>query len=160
MTQRKIANQVAQLLKQNPEGFHIEDVRVETEAAEVAAFVDACYPSISPTFAEVRAWTEHPVFDPELWIWIVDAQTDQPAALGIAEFDPTIHEGSLEWIQVLPRYRRRGLGTALVRELLVRLEPRADFTTVGGRMMDRADPERLYRRCGFTGEDVWWVLTR
>ena len=116
---------------------------------------DACYPSISPDASEVRAWTAHPVFDPGLWIWIIDVAADRPAALGIAEFDPAVSEGSLEWIQVLPRYRGRGLGSALVSELLARLAGRADFTTVSGRIENETHPERLYRRCGFTGDDIW-----
>lgn len=143
-----------------PEGFHVADARPALEAEAAAALIDACYPSISPTVDDVRGWTDHPVFDPALWIWIKDTETGDPAALGIAEFDPAVYEGSLEWIQVLPRYQRRGLGTALVRELLTRLDSRADFTTVGGRLDSGSDPEALYRRCGFTGEDVWWVLAR
>jgi GNAT superfamily N-acetyltransferase len=141
-----------------PDGFRVVDVRVEHDAAEVAALIDACYPSISPAAAEVRGWTTHPVYDPTLWVWIVDTQVGQPAALGIAEFDPTIREGSLEWIQVLPGYRGRGLGAVLVQELLARLAYRADFTTVAGRVDNATHPERLYRRCGFRGSDVWWVF--
>lgn len=141
-----------------PPGFRIEVVNLATDVAAVAALIDACYPSISPSIADVRGWAAHPVFDPSLWIWIVDIETDQPVALGVAEFDPKVKEGSLEWIQVLPGYRGRGLGTTLVRELLNRLEGCADFTTVAGLVDNETHPERLYRRCGFTGEDVWWVF--
>jgi GNAT superfamily N-acetyltransferase len=141
-----------------PDGFRVVDVRIKHEAAEVAALIDACYPSISPSIAEVRGWTTHPVYDPTLWVWMMDTRRDRPAALGIAEFDPAIRESSLEWIQVLPRYRGRGLGTVLVRELLARLAGRAAFTMVAGRVDNTTRPERLYRRCGFRGSDVWWVF--
>jgi hypothetical protein len=36
---------------------------------------------------------------------------------------------------------------------------KADFVTVSGRVDNRTNPERLYRRCGFEGNDVWCVLT-
>jgi hypothetical protein len=44
--------------------------------------------------------------------------------------------------------------------LLSRLEQRAAFTTVAGIVGDRSNPEGLYRRCGFTGNDVWWLLSK
>ncbi|MCJ7659302.1 MAG: GNAT family N-acetyltransferase [Anaerolineales bacterium] len=62
--------------------------------------------------------------------------------------------------QVLPTHRGRGLATALVLELLTRVQKRSAFTTVSGSVNNDTSPERLYRRCGFTGEDVWWVLRR
>lgn len=62
--------------------------------------------------------------------------------------------------QVLPTHRGRGLATALVLELLTRVQKRSAFTTVSGRVNNDTSPEQLYRRCGFTGEDVWWVLRR
>ncbi|HQE93995.1 MAG TPA: GNAT family N-acetyltransferase [Anaerolineae bacterium] len=107
----------------------------------------------------VREWTTHPVFDQDLWIWIIDTQTDLPVALGIAEIDRDIAEGALEWIQVLPDYRGRGLGKALVKKLLFRLHNRAAFTTVAGEMNNQSNPEALYRSCGFAGSDLWWMLS-
>jgi GNAT superfamily N-acetyltransferase len=62
--------------------------------------------------------------------------------------------------QVLPTHRGRGLATALVLELLTRVQKRSAFTTVSGRVNNDTSPERLYRLCGFTGEDVWRVLRR
>ncbi len=78
--------------------------------------------------------------------------------LGIAEIDSAIQEGSLEWIQVLPAYRRMGIGKRIVQELLARLGKRATFTTVAGGVDNPTNPEALYRSCGFTGRDVWWIL--
>ena len=62
--------------------------------------------------------------------------------------------------QVLPTHLGRGLATALGLELLTRVQTRSSSTTVSGRVNNNTSPERLYRRCGFTGEDVWWVLRR
>jgi hypothetical protein len=34
------------------------------------------------------------------------------------------------------------------------------FTTVSGEMNSRTKPEKLYRNCGFSGDDVWWLLQK
>jgi GNAT superfamily N-acetyltransferase len=107
----------------------------------------------------VRGWLNRPVYEPNLWVWIIDETTDQPAALGVAELDHQVPEASLEWIQVLPAYRGRGLGKAVVAELLRRASDEAEFTTVAGKINNPTRPDRLYQRCGFTGRDLWWLLT-
>ena len=43
-----------------------------------------------------------------------DDKLKENVALGIAELDQEVREGMLEWIQVLPSYRRRGLGCGIV----------------------------------------------
>ena len=100
------------------------------------------------------------VFDPELWVIAFDARALQPAACGIAELDAASGEASLEWIQTLPGSRRMGAGRLTVLELLTRLKGRAEFATVSGRILDPNSPEKLYRSCGFEGNDVWHVLRR
>lgn len=35
----------------------------------------------------------------------------------------------------------------------------ARFATVSGKTNDPSDPERLYRKCGFAGSDIWHILT-
>lgn len=42
-------------------------------------------------------------------------------ASGIAEYDENTKEGIIEWVQVLPEYRRQGYGRMIVEELLHRL---------------------------------------
>lgn len=103
-------------------------------------------------------WANHPVFDRDSWIWVIDEKRGVPVGLGIAEVDTTIPEASLERIQVLPEYRGKGLGKAIVLELLGRLQDRVEFTTVSGEVANDIKPEELYRRCGFEGDDVWWLL--
>jgi GNAT superfamily N-acetyltransferase len=63
----------------------------------------------------------------------------------------------LEWIQVSLKYRRKGLGAFLVRELLWRMKGKTDFVTVSGKVDDPNRPEQLYRSCGFTGNDIWYI---
>lgn len=140
--------------------FRFQQVDVAREAEAVAALIRRCYEGSAMTAETVRGWLDHPVYAPDLWVWVVDTGTDVPAGLGIAELDKSVPEASLEWIQVLPAYRRRGLGVALVRELLRRVEGRVSFTTAAGWVDNVTNPEGLYRRCGFEGQDLWWVLRR
>ena len=34
----------------------------------------------------------------------------------------------------------------------------ADFATVSGKVDNETNPEALYRKCGFVGNDVWHIL--
>lgn len=143
-----------------PNGFCIKETDPDRESSQISDLIARCYKDLKPSPDVVRSWTSHDVFDPTLWIWIMDKHTNVPAALGIAEFDPTVSEGALEWIQVLPDYQGRGLGKVLVLELLNRLKGKANFTTVSGEVDNATNPERLYRSCGFVGNDTWWLLRR
>jgi GNAT superfamily N-acetyltransferase len=141
-----------------PHGFSFAMVEMPQQAADVAGMIARCYADPAFPASTVLNWMQHPTFVLALWVWIVDDATSAPAGLGIAELDQTLGEGALEWIQILPAYRGRGLGTAIVQELLARLHGRAAFITVSGEVNNPSRPEALYRRCGFSGGDVWWVL--
>ena len=39
-------------------------------------------------------------------------------------------------------------------------EENATFATVSGQCNNPTNPEALYRKCGFTGSDVWHVLRK
>ena len=78
----------------------------------------------------------------------------------ISDFDKELHEGILEWIQVIPAYRGQKIGQLLVNELLKRMANIAKFATVSGKVNNPTSPEMLYRKCGFVGNDIWHVLTR
>lgn len=141
-----------------PPGFNYKDAHPQREIDAVTKFLKSCYQELDVDESVVRSWLKHPVYDPNLWVWIMDEAANTPAALGIAELDRRVPEGSLEWIQVLPPYLKQGLGKAVVAELLRRISGKAEFTTVAGKIKNLSQPDRLYRRCGFTGRDVWWLL--
>jgi ribosomal protein S18 acetylase RimI-like enzyme len=140
------------------EDYIYQTVNVSTELGVVADVINRCYPGSAISSDEVLRWTQFPVFDNDLWVFICEKQSNQSVALGIADFDKEIREGSLEWIQVLPEYRGRGLGAKIVSELLSRLRDKALFVTVSGEVNNPANPESLYRKCGFTGDDIWYVF--
>lgn len=142
-----------------PQGFGFTPFRPETDINAVVSLIRASYENIRVNPSIVKAWMRHPVYDPDLWLWVIDLESHEKVGLGIAERDPRVPEASLEWIQVLPAYQGRGLGTAIVTELLGRVSRTVKFTTVAGDLKNVHQPEQLYRRCGFTGEDVWWLLS-
>jgi GNAT superfamily N-acetyltransferase len=140
--------------------FGFRDAHPTREAEEVAALLRACYEGMTLQAETVRGWVEHPVHAPGLWVWVIDRRRGTPAALGIAELDESVPEASLEWIQVLPAYRRAGIASALICELQRRVEGLVAFTTVAGRVDNATHPEAAYRRCGFEGHDRFWVLRK
>ena len=141
-----------------PDNFYFQTVNINSQLGTVAHLINRCYDDICVTPQQVEKWTKYKVFDNNLWIFIYEMSSSYPVALGIADFDCDIGEGSLEWIQALPEKRGKGLGQALVAELLLRLAVIADFVTVSGKTDSETNPEMLYRKCGFKGEDIWCVL--
>ncbi len=129
-------------------------------ADDLSRHINNCYEDLSLSPEELLAYTRHSVYAPDLWIGIKDNVADELVATGIAELDPAMGEGILEWIQVSEEYRGQGLGTCIVTELLRRMKGRATFVTVSGQVRNNANPEALYRKCGFTGNDIWHILTR
>ena len=127
---------------------------------DFAAHINSCYNGIGVTEAELRSYITRPVYDAALWLAVKDDLTGNIIATGIAELDREIGEGVLEWIQVSEECRGRGLGSYIVSELLWRMKDEANFVTVSGRCNNPTNPERLYRKCGFTGNDVWHILKK
>jgi GNAT superfamily N-acetyltransferase len=142
-----------------PADYYFQTVNIQTQKGTVAHLINRCYENTNITQEQVDKWTKYKVFDNDSWIFIYEASSPYPVALGIADFDDTIKEGCLEWIQTLPGERGKGLGQAIVGELLLRLAPKAKFATVSGKANNKTNPEALYRKCGFNGEDIWCVLT-
>ncbi len=127
---------------------------------DFADHINSCYSNIGITESDLRDYTTRPVYDSALWLAVKDNQTDKVVATGIAELDKEIGEGVLEWIQVSEQHRGCGLGRYLVSELLWRMKDKAKFATVSGQCDNPTNPETVYRKCGFTGFDVWHVLRR
>lgn len=135
-----------------PEGFRLR----RSDHEEFAAHIRKCYGG-GPSADELRGYAERRVYSPELWLALEDDK-GEIAATGIAELDRDIGEGVIEWAEVSPEYRRRGLGEYIVRELLWRMNGEALFATVSGRMNSPSNPLRLYEKCGFGGRVIWHVL--
>ena len=128
--------------------------------SEYAAHINSCYEGIGITEEELRSYTLRAVYDAALWLAVKDERTGNIVATGIAELDREIGEGVLEWIQVSHGHRGKGLGRYIVLELLRRMKDKVDFATVSGQCNNATNPEKLYRKCGFTGNDVWHILRK
>ena len=133
-----------------------QGITLETcdDAAQMGEINSQCNP-IQPGDM-LRAMQQNGTYLPEMWILARDS-AGAAIGSGIALLDAVTGEGLLEWVQVLPRHRRCGVGQAVVLELLNRMKSQADFVTVSGRV-DSPGAESLYRSCGFTGADVWHIL--
>lgn len=139
-----------------PRGYSL----CEANICDFAAHINSCYDGIGVAAEELRSYTTRPVYDAALWLAVKDDQTGEIVATGIAELDQEIGEGSLEWIQVSESHRGKGLGRYIVSELLWQMKDSAKFATVSGQCHNPANPEGLYRKCGFTGSDVWHILKK
>lgn len=138
-----------------PTGYSLS----EGTAEEFAAHIQACYGN-GLTPAEIQAYAEREVYCAELWLVLRNDETGEIVATGIGELDQKMGEGILEWVQVSKEYRGRGLGSCVVRELLWRMKGKAKFATVSGQCNNPTNPEALYRKCGFSGNDVWHVMRK
>ncbi len=139
-----------------PEGYRI----ALCDTAELAKHINECYPRERVTADELELYKLRPVYDETLWIAAAEEKSGLIAASGIGEFDAQTGEGILEWIQVSPSHRRRGLGAFIVCSLLQKLRSRAGFVTVSGRLNAESDPVKLYLSCGFAHTVIWHVITR
>ncbi|MBR5713280.1 MAG: GNAT family N-acetyltransferase [Clostridia bacterium] len=137
-----------------PNGFSFTSV----DEHSMAAHISHCYEEESVSVEELKQYKKRNVYSPDLWIGLKENDSGKLVATGIAEFDQEIKEGVLEWIQVSPDFRRRGLGRFVVNELLIRLVNRADFVTVSGRMNNPNNPYALYLNCGFETPVIWHVV--
>lgn len=137
-----------------PQGFSVCDATM----GDFISHINKCYEGIGISEAELQSYSTRTVYNENLWLAVKDNQTGDIVATGIAELDSEIGEGVLEWIQVSREYRGCGLGSYLVVELLRRMKNIAQFVTVSGQCYNSTNSEMLYRKCGFTGNDIWHIL--
>lgn len=138
-----------------PEGYEI----VPCSADGFVRQINSCYTREHLTTPELMTYKAHPGYQPELWVAVAESESGKIVATGIAELDARIGEGILEWIQVLPEYRRKGFGAFIVCELLKRMRGQARFATVSGRLNNESMPFALYERCGFFNPVIWHIVT-
>lgn len=124
----------------------------------IVQIINDSYTDISVSKELIKSYTKTPVYNAALWIMVKKKAADKYVGCGIADFDTEAKELILEWIQVLPQYRGKKIGQLIVTELLFRMKDVADFATVSGKVDNTTNPEALYRKCGFAGDDVWHIL--
>lgn len=137
-----------------PDGYSL----YEASVSDFVDHINSCYEDIHTTIPEIQRYLLREQYRSELWLAVKEDCKGKIVATGIAELDGGMGEGVLEWIQVSKNYRRGGLGRYVVLELLWRMRKAARFVTVSGKCKNPDHPERLYRKCGFCGNDVWHIL--
>ena len=141
-----------------------DDIELVTVTSDLLnVFVDiinASYTDLSVTKEQLESYRKTPVYNPDLWILLKDGVSGEYIGSGIADYDSETGELIIEWVQVLPSYRRHGYGAFIVNYLLNKMKGTAKFATVSGKINSPSHPETLYRKCGFTGNDIWHILRR
>lgn len=141
------------------EGFKIVTAS-EKDIRTIVDIVNKSYINIKATKKQFIDYTKTRVYSSALWVLAKEISTENAVGCGIADYDAEANEMILEWIQVLPEYRGKGIGQMIVNELLNRGKRMANFATVSGKTDNPTNPEKLYRRCGFKGDDVWHILIK
>jgi len=155
----RLHHSMQKLTKPEPESYDIETVSLE-DIETIVSVINGSYTDLQVNKEQIQGYIQIPVYRSELWILVKESATGNCVGCGIADFDPEAEELILEWIQVLPQYRGKNIGTAIVKELLWRGREYAKFATVSGKVENETKPEALYRKCGFTGNDVWHILRK
>lgn len=140
-----------------PQGFYLGN---SSDYALVNQ-INSCYDDIVADFSQVREWKRRRVFNENLWLMVFSGH--KLVASCISEIDKdcgNLGEGAIEWLQVSPKYRKLGLGEFLIKETFFRMKGKADFITVSGKADTSTNSQKLYRRCGFEGNDMYHVLTK
>ena len=130
------------------------------DVKEIVQIINDSYTDISVNKELIKSYTKTSVYNEDLWVMVKEKVTGKYVGCGIADFDTEAKELILEWIQVLPQYRGKKIGQLIVIELLFRMKGVADFATVSGKADNETNPEALYRKCGFVGNDGWHILHR
>lgn len=140
------------------EEYEVVSCRLPEDLYFILSIINSSYEKISITKEQIVSMLNDSVFEPSLWKFVVNSKSRAKVALGICHYDREIREVELDWIQVLPWYRGIGLGKMLVTDLLRSAPNDALIATVSGDMDNPSSPETLYRKCGFVGNDIWYIL--
>ena len=143
----------------SPIDYDYDTLSIDYQATQLCEMINESYKheNIVVSEQDILQWKQHKTFREELCVYI-NADNGKMAASGVAEFDEVCREGIIEWVQVLPEYRGRDLGKKIVDVLLNRLKSiGASFVTVSWNLDNTSKPLELYRKCGFTGGDIWYI---
>lgn len=140
-------------------GYEIETA-TEADFEMICDVINHSYDDIRMTVQQLQGLMQTPAYDPQLWILVRRCHDNGIIGCAIGDLDKVCREGIIEWVQVLPEYRHRGVGMLMVSSLLERMMEKAVFATVSGRKDNHTHPEKLYRKCGFTGDDIWDIFRK
>ncbi len=132
----------------------------KSEINELVKMINASYThtDVFVSVDYINGLTKTKAYCPELWI----GAFDNGKIIGsiICDLDTENGEGIIEWLQVLPEYRGKSIASALICKALNIMKNTAEFATVSGECDNSTNPEGVYRKCGFEGNDIWHILSK
>jgi len=100
------------------------------------------------TVENAKKMTKYPTFDPLMWFFVKDNDTQDLAAISISAYDAEVKQTELDWIYVALEYQSKGCGRFLIDETIRRCKNKSDSICVGGTV-------EFYRKCGFVNHEEW-----
>ena len=156
----RLKHDLSIIKKQQLDGYGVRYVDIDKDLILVEEIIEESYKDLRLRQEELRRMIKDRVFDPSLWIFLVEEKTKKEVGLIIGQYDKVVGEVVVDWMQILPAYRGKGLGKMLLSYLLRHAPKDAIFATVSGDKDNPSSPESLYRACGFKGDDVWYVYPK
>lgn len=101
----------------------------------------------------IKKWTTFSAFDPTLWFFIQEIESQKLISIGISTFHKEVKETDLDWIYVLPAYQGKGVGRFLIDEIIRRSVCRSNIIRVGG-------VDAFYKKCGFYEKERWGIAIK
>ncbi len=143
-----------------PLGLEIVPFHPERDTQAAAKLMNEAYPSLPQLMCpeKLQEMTRTDYFFSDGWFFLRDRREAKRVGLAICGYCEELEEGFIDWLEVLPRYRHRGLGASLVREAIRRLCDRARFVTASGSLEAPFVVGDLYTECGFQQARQWTIL--
>ncbi len=143
-----------------PPGFEIIPLDPREHSVAASRLINEAYPSL-PRLTKPEAlvrMTETEHYFPDGWFFLLHQPTGSRVGLAISGYDPEMEEGFIDWVQVAPRFRHRGLGISLTSEAIRRLSDRARLITASGSLEAPFTLGDLFRECGLDQMRQWSIL--
>ena len=154
----RLHHDLTKVKEQSVSGYGVRYVDFDKDLRLIEEIIEASYTDLRLRQEELTRMIRDRVFDPSLWMFLVEEKTKKEVGLIIGQYDRLVGEVVVDWMQVLPAYRGKGLGKMLLSYMLGHVPKEAKFATVSGDKDNPSSPESLYRACGFKGEDVWYIF--
>jgi len=142
-----------------PAGLRMLTVDPEKDLPTLADLMNSAYPSL-PRFIDAERLAvaaRAPSYYADGWFFLCDETLARPIGAAVCGYCGETDEGFIDWVQVLPRFRGRGLGVILAREAIRRLAA-AGCITVSGSLDAPFAVGELYADCGFGQFRQWSIL--
>ncbi|QVK17484.1 GNAT family N-acetyltransferase [Mycoplasmatota bacterium] len=138
------------------EDYLIKDFDFNNRAdfVDAAKLINEVYAGHHHTEDEIKSWMNDIAFDPSLWFWIKEENSNEKAALAISTYQASVKKSYLDWIQVSPSHQKKGLGKVLVYETIRRSIDKSNIIRVTG------ITDEFYKTCGFISQDKWWYIKK